>query len=1038
MKNSIKKICAGIMTATMIFSLTGMSHIAHAEVVWDPNSGNPPYDNEDLSFDHYLNGTSTNSEEDEEHQRVKQPFVDDEGNKHYYMLFGFASSVKDRSWQAARERCIKMHGHLATITSEREENYICNNYLVGVEWIGLHRDGDGKWKWVTGEEYDPDDAREWGWNDGEPNGSTKETCGVTYTRRWNDLNHQSGECSQYFCEWDQYTDDGKGFEDAERDHYTIMSGENDIRHINSLNKQIQPYGLTGDEDTACGGMFTGYKYKLTYSFNNQPGAWTDDISVIPPDKNKHVAMNVYVKQNSKGGIANMIFADQIIKDDGDRDNLSKNPLYIVKVLKKDSDDQITNIAEFLEKHVSSSLAKAFRSMNQQILEKNTFFEFARGETSVETFSKRIKGYQKQALDDFFGEAAKRAKLLYGVDIKTDDLENLVWKAMQDGSDLSDISQDEQQAVSSYLPYYEVTGDYSTILKNCTSAEDAKNKDLTFKDEETDGSLALQLAGIFNNVGNYILYNNSLQWYTTCISMNDESLSLYLDTIVDFADQLNYSTGKSEDKLINMVNHKEHTMDNGVCSYCGETQEEVNAEAITSAEKHGAKKVKTSIQELPAVDTLTLDNKDDVKKVADAYNELNVKQQAIIDDTVKNKLISAQNKIKQLTNDHNQSLIDLENQIMNLPSPQHAQLSDLEAFSKAQSTFYGLSEEDQKVVDDAVNKQIGQTARSYIWDGIYQIDHIKEEEEETKAQQESDGKIINDRVKKMPDPNSLSQLDDNTLASYKTECQTLLDDYNQLSNDGKSCVSADHLTKLQNLVTNLNQITKQREDQRQAAIEAEKKAEEQSQKDAIKITEEKQQQAIKEAKERDAKYAQEQEKVRKEAEAQEENEDKSQSDEDESKDATQSTSKAYVTKKKIYTKVKKVTLKGKKTITFKQKNAKWYSSNSKIATVKKGKVAFKKKGSVTIQAQTSSKVYTYKVTYKPGVLKVNKKKVLVKMHKSVLVKVTKNSPKTKVHWSAKNKKVAKVKNGKITGLKKGKTIVFVKANDQVVKIKVVVA
>lgn len=39
MKNSIKKICAGIMTATMIFSLTGMSHIAHAEVVWDPNSG---------------------------------------------------------------------------------------------------------------------------------------------------------------------------------------------------------------------------------------------------------------------------------------------------------------------------------------------------------------------------------------------------------------------------------------------------------------------------------------------------------------------------------------------------------------------------------------------------------------------------------------------------------------------------------------------------------------------------------------------------------------------------------------------------------------------------------------------------------------------------------------------------------------------------------------------------------------------------------------------------------------------------------------
>ena len=104
MRSKVKKICASVMTAAMIFSLTGMSHSAHAKVIWDPNSGNPPYDDEDLSFDHYLNGTSTNNEEDEEHQRVKQPFVDDEGHKHYYMLFSFASSVKDRSWQAARER----------------------------------------------------------------------------------------------------------------------------------------------------------------------------------------------------------------------------------------------------------------------------------------------------------------------------------------------------------------------------------------------------------------------------------------------------------------------------------------------------------------------------------------------------------------------------------------------------------------------------------------------------------------------------------------------------------------------------------------------------------------------------------------------------------------------------------------------------------------------------------------------------------------------------------------------------------------------
>lgn len=111
-----------------------------------------------------------------------------------YKLFAY-----DMSFVEALEYCQKVGGHLATITSE-EENQLISAYLAAqggnMALLGGTDEGaDGRWRWCTGEPFSYAV-----WNDQEPDGGSYENY-LAHTGRitgeWSDVEYISG----FLCEW---------------------------------------------------------------------------------------------------------------------------------------------------------------------------------------------------------------------------------------------------------------------------------------------------------------------------------------------------------------------------------------------------------------------------------------------------------------------------------------------------------------------------------------------------------------------------------------------------------------------------------------------------------------------------------------------------------------------------------------------------------------------------------------------------------------------------------------------------------------------
>eukprot|EP00833_Pecoramyces_ruminatium_P008720 jgi/Orpsp1_1/1182752/evm.model.c7180000082552.1 len=134
-----------------------------------------------------------------------------------YVLF----DDKDFTWNEAKDYCSSIGGHLATITSKEEQDFITENVLnTGTKyyyWIGGYRDDSNNWKWITDEEFSYSN-----WVFGQPdNANNNENKLMIYKLRpstfspekaygyWNNLN-ESGNYSAFFgvqtlgfiCEWD--------------------------------------------------------------------------------------------------------------------------------------------------------------------------------------------------------------------------------------------------------------------------------------------------------------------------------------------------------------------------------------------------------------------------------------------------------------------------------------------------------------------------------------------------------------------------------------------------------------------------------------------------------------------------------------------------------------------------------------------------------------------------------------------------------------------------------------------------------------------
>lgn len=86
------------------------------------------------------------------------------------------------TWTDARQACINMGGHLVTITSAAENNFVFNTWPSG--WIGFTDEVvEGQWRWVTGEPVSYTN-----WNGGEPNNVGNEDYAQFVSGgRWNDL-----------------------------------------------------------------------------------------------------------------------------------------------------------------------------------------------------------------------------------------------------------------------------------------------------------------------------------------------------------------------------------------------------------------------------------------------------------------------------------------------------------------------------------------------------------------------------------------------------------------------------------------------------------------------------------------------------------------------------------------------------------------------------------------------------------------------------------------------------------------------------------
>ena len=132
-------------------------------------------------------------------------FTAADGTKHRYQIYKGV-----RTWVEAKAFCETLGGHLATLTTA-EENQFVHNFMWSsgsrTAYFGLSDEARvGDWEWVTGEPFVYTN-----WDPGEPSRSTRERYGMYFYKHtkgtWNDSHFYELEkvdpgCS-FICEWEE-------------------------------------------------------------------------------------------------------------------------------------------------------------------------------------------------------------------------------------------------------------------------------------------------------------------------------------------------------------------------------------------------------------------------------------------------------------------------------------------------------------------------------------------------------------------------------------------------------------------------------------------------------------------------------------------------------------------------------------------------------------------------------------------------------------------------------------------------------------------
>lgn len=114
---------------------------------------------------------------------------------HIYKLIQFSNPI---AWHVANDYCKQVGGHLVTITSVSEQNFVAG---LGDfhSWIGGYRASGNQFAWVTGEPFNYSN-----WRDGEPNNTNncENYIGIYPDHGWNDYGDTTTSVPTFIIEFE--------------------------------------------------------------------------------------------------------------------------------------------------------------------------------------------------------------------------------------------------------------------------------------------------------------------------------------------------------------------------------------------------------------------------------------------------------------------------------------------------------------------------------------------------------------------------------------------------------------------------------------------------------------------------------------------------------------------------------------------------------------------------------------------------------------------------------------------------------------------
>lgn len=149
-------------------------------------------DQKNISFEHNDKG-------------AKNPSINNTYKGHSYSVLNMADLKTVNSWTDAVKYCESIGGHMATISSQKENdfiyNYIKESGYKNVYFGFTDCEKEGSWKWVNGEKVSYTN-----WHQGEPNNQWgTEHYAMFYESNtdgtWNDGDFTTGNI-YFLCEWD--------------------------------------------------------------------------------------------------------------------------------------------------------------------------------------------------------------------------------------------------------------------------------------------------------------------------------------------------------------------------------------------------------------------------------------------------------------------------------------------------------------------------------------------------------------------------------------------------------------------------------------------------------------------------------------------------------------------------------------------------------------------------------------------------------------------------------------------------------------------